>query len=233
AHLVADVPEGVLLSGGIGSGALAAFAAMESSGPVSTFSIGFEESSFDELAQARLVAERYGTDHHDLVASPDAAELLPRLAEVFDEPFADSSALPTYLVSQLASEHVKVALSGEGGDELFGGYHTYVADLIAPWAGPLAAAARPLIDRLPSSSKRVGPEYMAKRFARGAKLPPLERHHAWKEIFSPEARAELLAGRRRGARDPLDVYRARYAETDGAEQLARFQDVDIGIYLVD
>src|SRR5205814_1295535 len=110
AHLVADVPVGVLLSGGIDSGALAAFAAMESSGPVSTFSIGFEESSFDELAQARLVAERYGTDHHELVVRPDAAELLPRLAEVFDEPFADSSALPTYLVSQLASEHVKVAL---------------------------------------------------------------------------------------------------------------------------
>ena len=233
AHLVADVPVGVLLSGGVDSGALAAFAAMESSGPVSTFSIGFEESSFDELAQARLVADRYGTDHHELVVRPDAAELLPRLAEVFDEPFADSSALPTYLVSKLASEHVKVALSGEGGDELFGGYYTYVADLIAPYAGPAAAAARPLIERLPSSSKRVGPEYMAKRFARGAKLPPLERHHAWKEIFSADARAELLAGHARGTSDPLDVYRARYAETEGAEPLARFQDVDIGIYLVD
>jgi asparagine synthase (glutamine-hydrolysing) len=128
---------------------------------------------------------------------------------------------------------VKVALSGEGGDELFGGYYTYLADLIAPYAGPVAAAIRPLVERLPSSSKRVGPEYMAKRFARGARLPPLERHHAWKEIFSPDARAELLAGRARGRADPLDVYRARYAETEGAEPLARFQDVDIGIYLVD
>jgi asparagine synthase (glutamine-hydrolysing) len=233
AHLVADVPVGVLLSGGVDSGALAAFAAMESSAPVNTFSIGFEESSFSELDQARLVAERYGTNHHELVVRPDAAQLLPELAGVFDEPFADSSALPTYLVSKLASEHVKVALSGEGGDELFGGYYTYLADLIAPYAGPDAAAIRPLVERLPSSSKRVGAEYMAKRFARGARLPPLERHHAWKEIFSPDARAELLAGRARGRADPLDVYRARYAETEGAEPLARFQDVDIGIYLVD
>jgi asparagine synthase (glutamine-hydrolysing) len=164
---------------------------------------------------------------------PDAAELLPEVVAAFDEPFADSSALPTYLVSRLASEHVKVALSGEGGDELFGGYYTYVADLIAPrLAGP-ATVLRPLIDRLPSSSRRTSVDYMAKRFARGASLPPLERHHAWKEIFSSEARMELLGDRGESARDPLELWRARYAETDGAEPLARLQDVDIGIYLVD
>src|SRR5581483_1800819 len=128
AHLIADVPVGVLLSGGVDSGALAALAAQESSGPVRTFSIGFEEASFDELADARSVAERYGTIHRELTLRPDAALLLPALADAFDEPFADSSALPTYLVSRLASEDVKVALSGEGGDELFGGYYTYVAD---------------------------------------------------------------------------------------------------------
>src|SRR4029079_11144205 len=116
-----------------------------SSEPLRTFSIGFEERSFDELADARLVAERYGTQHRELVLRPDAAVLLPALAEAFDEPFADSSALPTYLVSQLAARDVKVALSGEGGDELFGGYYTYVADLLAPKIGPLAAAAPPLL----------------------------------------------------------------------------------------
>src|SRR3954447_7687680 len=122
AHLLSDVPVGVLLSGGVDSAALAALAAQESGDAVHTFTIGFEERSFDERGDARLVAERYGTDHHELLVKPDPTILLPALAEAFDEPFADSSALPTYLVSQLASEHVKVALSGEGGDELFGGY---------------------------------------------------------------------------------------------------------------
>ncbi len=233
AHLVADVPVGVLLSGGIDSSALAALAALESSEPVRTFSIGFEERSFDELGRARLVARRYGTEHHELVLRPDAAVLLPRLAEAFDEPFADSSALPTYLVSELASRHVKVALSGEGGDELFGGYYTYVADLLAPRVGRLAAAVRPLVERLPSSNAKAAFDYRAKRFVRAAHLPPLERHHGWKEIFSDDARAALLAPGRRGALDPLDLLRARYAETEGAEPLARLQDVDLGVYLAD
>jgi asparagine synthase (glutamine-hydrolysing) len=231
AHLVADVPVGVLLSGGVDSSTLTALAAEVSDNRVRTFSIGFEERSFDELDRARMVARRFDTDHHELVLRPDASELLPRLVEAFDEPFADSSALPTYLVSQLAAEHVKVVLSGEGGDELFGGYYTYVADLLAPRLGWAAAAARPLVELLPSSSRKVPLEYRAKRFARGARLPALERHHAWKEIFSSEARAELLGDGRRG--DPLEVYRARYAETEGAEPLARLQDVDVGIYLVD
>jgi asparagine synthase (glutamine-hydrolysing) len=231
AHLVADVPVGVLLSGGVDSGALAALAAEESRDPLRTFSIGFEDASFDELGSARLVAQRYATMHRELILKPDAALLLPALAEAFDEPFADSSALPTYLVSKLAAEDVKVALSGEGGDELFGGYYTYVADQLAERIGPLAAAARPLVDRLPSSSRRASFDYKAKRFARSAHLPPLERHHGWKEIFSPDARAALTG--RRSAFDPVDVYRDRFAETEGHELLTRLQDVDFGLYLVD
>jgi len=231
AHLVSDVPVGVLLSGGVDSSVLVALAAEEASEPLRTFSIGFEERSFDELADARLVAERYGTEHRELVLRPDAALLLPALAEAFDEPFADSSALPTYLVSQLAAEDVKVALSGEGGDELFGGYYTYAADLLAQrtaWAAPLL---RPLVERLPSSSKRTSFDYRAKRFVRAAHLPPLERHHGWKEIFSADVRAELTG--RRSEFDPVDLLRARFAETEGAELLARLQDVDLGTYLVD
>jgi len=232
AHLVADVPVGVLLSGGVDSAGLVALAAGEQAEPVKTFSVGFEEASFDELERARLVAKRYGAEHHEIVLRPDAVELLPKLVEAFDEPFGDSSALPTYLVSELAAGEVKVALSGEGGDELFGGYYTYVADLLAPRIGRLAALASPLIERLPSSSGKVSFDYKAKRFARGAKLPPLERHHAWKEIFSRELQAALLGDRDPGW-DPVDLYRERYAETAGAEPLARLQDVDLGIYLVD
>jgi asparagine synthase (glutamine-hydrolysing) len=231
AHLIADVPVGVLLSGGVDSAVLAALAAQESAEPVHTFSIGFEERSFDELEDARSVATMYGTRHEELVLRPDAALLLPALADAFDEPFADSSALPTYLVSELAASHVKVALSGEGGDELFGGYYTYAADLLALRVGRLAAIARPLVERLPSSNRKASLDYKAKRFVRGAALPPLERHHSWKEIFSPDLRAELTG--RQTEFDPVDLLRERYAETDGAEPLARLQDVDLGLYLVD
>jgi asparagine synthase (glutamine-hydrolysing) len=231
AHLLSDVPVGVLLSGGVDSAALAALAAQETPEPVHTFTIGFAERSFDERADARLVAERYGTEHHELLVRPEPELLLQALAEAFDEPFADSSALPTYLVSQLAAEHVKVALSGEGGDELFGGYYTYSADLFADRLAPLARVARPLVEGLPASTRKASLDYKAKRFVRAAHLPPLERHHGWKEIFSTEARAELTG--RSSSFDPVDVYRTRYAETAGAPQLARLQDVDFGVYLVD
>ena len=231
AHLVADVPVGVLLSGGVDSGALTALAAQESSEPVRTFSIGFAEQSFDELAGARAVSSLYGTRHRELVVRPDAALLLPALAAAFDEPFADSSALPTYLVAGLAAEDVKVALSGEGGDELFGGYYTYVADLLAERAGSLAAMARPAVELLPSSSRRTSFDYKAKRFVRAAHLPPLERHHGWKEIFSADARAELTG--RADVGDPLAPLRRRFSETEGHELVTRLQDVDLGGYLVD
>jgi asparagine synthase (glutamine-hydrolysing) len=230
AHLVADVPVGVLLSGGIDSGVLTALAAQEG-GPPATFTVGFGERSFDELDHARLVARRHGTDHHEMRIEPDAALLLPELADAFDEPLGDSSALATFLVSRLAAEHVKVVLSGEGADELFGGYHTYVADLLGDhlgWAGPLL---RPMSAMAPSSSRRVSLDYRLRRFSGGLGRPALERHHAWKEIFSADARAALLDGRR-GA-DPLVAWERRFAETAGSEPLVRLQDVDLGLYLVD
>ena len=234
AHLLADVPVGVLLSGGIDSSVLAALAAGASSSRVSTFSIGFRERSFNELDLARQVAQRYGTDHHELVVSPRIADLLPKLAAAFDEPFADSSAVPTYLVSELAAANVKVVLSGEGGDELFGGYEVYAADLLALRVGPMAARLAPLVERLPSSDGRVSLEYRAKRFVRAAALPPLERHHGFKEIFSPAQQARLLLGQwRQAPADPLVRWRRRFDETEGAPLLARLQDVDLGIYLAD
>lgn len=233
AHLVADVPVGVLLSGGVDSSLLAALASTEGSGRLKTFTIGFEEASFSEVDRARLVAKRYDTEHHELVVRPDALELLPTLVSTYDEPFADSSALPTYLVSQLAAGEVKVAIAGEGGDELFGGYFTYAADYLAPRIGLLATAAHPLLEALPSSSNARALDDKAKRFARGARLPALERHCSWQEVFGASAREELLEPDRRGTADPLDLYRARYSETEGSDWLARLQDVDLGINLVD
>ncbi|MBV9050327.1 MAG: asparagine synthase (glutamine-hydrolyzing), partial [Solirubrobacterales bacterium] len=233
AHLLADVPVGILLSGGVDSSALAALAS-RAAGRVSTFSIGFRERTFNELDLAREVARRYDTEHHELVVSPRIEELLPRLAKAFDEPFADSSAVPTYLVSELAAQHVKVVLSGEGGDELFGGYETYAADELAVRVGPLAARLRPVIDRLPSSDARVSFDYRAKRFVRAAALPPLERHHGWREIFSPEQRRELLQREWQDpVVDPLRPWRERWGETEEAPLLARLQDVDLGVYLPD
>ena len=126
---------------------------------------------------------------------------------------------------------MKVALSGEGGDELFGGYYTYVADLLAERFGPLAARLRPVADRLPSSTRKASFDYRLKRFTRAAALPPLERHHTYKEIFNADVRAELTG--RRSAFDPLVGYRERFAETSGHELLTRLQDVDFGLYLVD
>ena len=124
-----------------------------------------------------------------------------------------------------------MALSGEGGDELFGGYYTYAADAIADRFGGLARLARPAIERLPSSTRRTSFDYRAKRFVRAAHLSPLERHEGWKEIFSADARAELTGARH--SFDPLSLPRARFAETEGYELVTRLQDVDFGGYLVD
>ena len=234
AHLIADVPVGILLSGGIDSCTLTALAAEEGSGPVNTFTIGFDERHFDEREPARLVAERYGTNHHELVLRPDAVELLPALAETYDEPFSDGSAIPTYLVSQLAREHVKVVLSGEGGDELFGGYNYYVGHRLAPIIAPAAAALRPLVELLPTSTEKSSTfDYRAKRFARSARLPTLERHLQWKTITPAEEREELILPERRGPNELIDLLSPRFRQSVGADDLARVMDVDIGIFLVD
>jgi asparagine synthase (glutamine-hydrolysing) len=233
AHMIADVPVGVLLSGGVDSCTLAALAS-EAAGRVSTFTIGFDEREFDERDLARLVAERYGTDHHELVVRPQGLELLPALAETFDEPFADSSAIPTYLVSELARRHVKVALSGEGGDELFGGYNYYAGHALARRLAGVAALTRPLVERLPTSTSSASSlDWRAKRFVRSARLPMLERHLAWKSVFTPEERVGLVRPEHRGRLDPLDVVRSHDLGPDGRDELARAMAIDLGLFMVD
>lgn len=143
-RMIADVPLGAFLSGGIDSSSVVASMARQSSSPVRTFSIGFEEAAYNELAWARMVAEKYGTDHHEIVVKPDSVSLVEKLIGHFDEPFADSSAIPTYIVSEFAARHVKVALSGDGGDELFAGYESFrIVQRLRRW------------DRLPQFSRRM------------------------------------------------------------------------------
>ena len=195
-RLVADVPLGALLSGGIDSSVVVALMAQASREPVRTFSVGFSDPRYDERALARAVAERWGTRHEELLLEPDAAETLPRLAAILDEPFADSSALPTFLVSEHARRHVTVALSGDGGDESFGGYERYRAVALAralervPRAalGLAARAAR----RLPGgrTEMRSAP-FRGARLLETAAVEPAMRYGRLMEIFSAGLRAEL------------------------------------------
>src|SRR6266536_419804 len=193
-HMISDVPIGAFLSGGLDSSTVVALMAQASGAPVRTFSIGFDEADFDELRFARQVATRYGTDHYELVVKPNALEVLPKLAWHFDEPFADSSAIPTYYVSKITREHVTVALSGDGGDENFAGYRRYAQAmaLTARMDESPARLARPLL-RLTSRLLPVGARgqawtglFGAGALERYARLVTLERPETLRRALSDD-----------------------------------------------
>jgi asparagine synthase (glutamine-hydrolysing) len=191
-RMIADVPLGAFLSGGLDSSSVVASMALASKEPVRTFSIGFEEPGYDERAAARLVAARYGTQHHEILVRPDSISLVGGLARHFDEPFGDSSAIPTFLVSEFAAQHVKVALTGDGGDELFGGYELHwSAARLARWnriPGPLRAGMRALSAALPYRAYGKNFLHMAGMSSPVARY--LERNYAHfhlrKRLLAPE-----------------------------------------------
>lgn len=172
-RLFADVPVGIFLSGGLDSSAVVALASrVRSGGALKTFSLGFEEPSHDERPFARAVARHFGTDHHELTfGATDARDLLERVGELLDEPLVDGSFLPTYALARFARQTITVALSGDGGDELFCGYPTFLAERGVRWLERLprwlVAAAHRAVDRMPPSSRYGSPEFLLKQFFRG------------------------------------------------------------------
>ena len=197
-HLVSDVPLGVFLSGGIDSSAVAALAARHLPGRLKTFSIGFEDPSFDETAYARSVARGLDADHHEEILGPRAAlDLVARLPELLDEPLGDASLLPTFLLSRFTRRSVTVALSGDGGDELFAGYPTYQAhrlaralELVPRWVRQ--RLVRPVVERLPVSLDDLSFDFRLKRFLEGMDFAPVERHAAWLGAFTPAEQRALF-----------------------------------------
>ncbi|MBM4267271.1 MAG: asparagine synthase (glutamine-hydrolyzing) [Deltaproteobacteria bacterium] len=230
-HLVSDVPLGVFLSGGVDSATLVSCMRRFHTGPLKTFSIGFEEKTFNELDRARVAAKHFETEHHELVVTPDAASLVPELVRSFDEPYADSSAIPVLCVSRLARQHVTVALSGEGGDEVFAGYKTYPATVLAGWYRRLVPAlgrnvvAR-VVERLPVSHGRVSFDYMAKRFVAGADRDPIEAHLSWKAIFDEDRKRTLYDSTADGLEPTLRLYREAIADVDQTDLLGQLLAID-------
>lgn len=166
-RMIADVPLGAFLSGGIDSSSVVASMSLQSKLPVKTFSIGFEEAAYNELPYAAMVAKKYATEHHEIVVRPDSVALVEKLVEHFDEPFADSSAIPTYIVSEFAARHVKVALSGDGGDELFAGYESFqIVENLRRWDAlpqPARRALSLIAKALPYSAYGKNYLYMISR----------------------------------------------------------------------
>jgi asparagine synthase (glutamine-hydrolysing) len=197
-ELISDVPLGVFLSGGIDSSAVAAMMA-QLGGEVKSFSVGFADRSFDESGHARLVARHLGTEHHELTLEPSMLlDLVPRLPELLDEPLGDASIIPTYLLSEFTRRHVKLALGGDGGDELFAGYPTLQAHRLASYYLKAPRLLRqglvePVVRRLPVSRGNLSFDFRAKRFVSGAAYPTAERHQRWMGSFDREERAALLA----------------------------------------
>jgi asparagine synthase (glutamine-hydrolysing) len=239
-RLVSDVPLGAFLSGGIDSSAVVAAMAGVGSGPVRTFTIGYEGEgrAYDERRWARLVAERFGTDHHEFVVRPDIAAIVPEVVRAFDEPFADASAIPTWYISKLTRQHVTVALSGVGGDELGGGYERYLGVLLAERYRHVPRALRGLVAsvvrRLPDSRNGTLGVDRAKRFVDGVDCGLQERYRRYVSTFSRQELGGLLGplGPADGASDDDALARA-FASADGLDPVTVMMAADVATYLPD
>lgn len=238
ARLVGDVPMGAFLSGGIDSSAVVGLMSRHMSGQLKTFSIGFREQSFNELEHARLVADHYQTDHHEFIVEPSAADLLHELAWYLDEPFADASVLPTYLLARLSREHVKVVLTGDGGDESFAGYESYLAEQYVGWYGCVPRPARRVMTSLlahaPESTSRTAVLRRAKRFVEKAELDIA--HREWRMFFPPALKHHLYSPGFReavGTGDALDRRLRSFRESEGLDWVTRLQLWDFQVYLPD
>ena len=240
-RLVSDVPLGILLSGGIDSSTVAAFATQHATEKVKTFSIGFEEDSFDESRYARLVAKHLNTEHfEDRLSAEKAGDLISEIGQWLDEPLSDGSLIPTYLLARFVRRHVTVALGGDGGDELFAGYPMYVAHKMAAVYGAVPGFLRrgviePVVNALPVSTSNMSFDYKAKRFVRASHLDPVARHHTWFGSFSIEQQQDLLTREiisqtsgdiYRGARDTLNLI-------DSTNEIERMQFLDINFYMAE
>jgi len=231
--LVADVPLGAFLSGGVDSSAIVGLMSRATNAPVKTFSIGFREDSFDELKYARLAARHFETDHRELIVTPEVCRLVDDLVRHFDEPFADESSIPTYLVSQLAREHVKVVLSGDGGDELFGGYTRYAVERGRRGFERLPRLVReglmrPLSRRLPHGAR-------GRNFIHNVALDPLDRYVDNVSVFNDLGKHSLYTADFRrslaGSEGPAARFRALAARVSTGERLDSLLYLDSKTYL--
>jgi asparagine synthase (glutamine-hydrolysing) len=234
-RLISDVPLGAFLSGGIDSSAIVGLMAAHSGQPVQTFTIGFDDhEGFDERPYARLAAERHATDHHEFVVHPHAVDLIERLVWHHDQPFGDSSAVPTFLLAELTKGHVTVALSGDGGDELFAGYERFAAGLAAARYAALPARVQSgvtsALQTLPRTALR-GRAGSLQRFAGVARLGLPAAYRNWISYVSDSDREDLLDGA--GNDWALRDYQAVWDSTTGAPRLDRLLSLNLRTYLLD
>ncbi len=240
-QLVSDVPLGILLSGGVDSSTVAAFATQFSTERVKTFSIGFEEDSFDESKFAREVAAHLGTEHYeDKLSVERAADLISEIGTWLDEPMSDGSLLPTFLLSRFVRKYVTVALGGDGGDEIFAGYPMYFGHKMARVYDSIprilrAGVIEPIVNNLPVSTKNLSFDYKAKRFVAASKYDVVTRHHSWFGSFSIDQQSDLLtkdvlahtsSDIYKGAKDLLKI-------TDAETEIEQMQFLDMNFYMAE
>ena len=240
-QMVADVPIGILLSGGVDSSTVAAFATQFSTEKIKTFSIGFEEDSFDESKFARQVATHLGTEHYeDKLSVEKAADLISEIGTWLDEPLSDGSLLPTFLLARFVRKYVTVALGGDGGDEIFAGYPMYFGHRVANLYAGIPQFLRnnliePVVNSLPVSSKNLSFDYKAKRFVAASKYDAVTRHHSWFGSFSIDEQQNLL-NKDVLARSSGDIYKGAkdlLKITDAPTEIERMQFLDMNFYMAE